>query len=71
VFGKTKEEKIKNEREKLTSKIEKLKEQTNSTTGRGRLHFEHTSQEGTALSLMTTWIATAEAIIRQQRKKQQ
>ena len=66
-----KEEKLKNKREKLTKKIETLKEQTNSTTGRGRLHFEYPPREGTALSLMTTWIATAEAIIRQQRKKRQ
>ena len=65
-FRKTKEQKIKNKREKLTRKIETLKEHTISTTGRGRLHFEHPPREGKAPSLMTTWIATAEAIIRQQ-----
>ena len=70
-FGKTKEQKIKNKREKLTKKIETLKEHTIITTGRGRLHFEHPPREGTALSLMRTWIAMAEAIIRQQRKKRQ
>ena len=70
-FRKTKEQKIKNKREKLTKKIETLQEQTISMTGKGRFHFEHPPREGTAMSLMTTWIAMAEAIIRQQRKKQQ
>ena len=70
-FGKTKEQEIKNKREKLTKKIETLKEQTISTTGKGRLNFEQPPREGTSMSLMTTWIATAEAIIRQQRKKRQ
>ena len=68
-FGKTKEQKIKNKREKLTKKIETLKEQTISTTGKGRLHFEHPPREGTEMILMTAWIATTEAIIRQQQKK--
>ena len=66
-FGKTKKEKIKKKRDQLTEKIETLREQTNSTTVRGRLNFEHPPREGTSLSIMTTWIKTAEAIIRQQR----
>ena len=70
-FGKTKKERIKMKRDQLTEKIETLREHTNSTTGRGRLHFEHFPPEGTSLSLMTTWIKTAEAIIRQQRNKRQ
>ena len=70
-YGKTTKERNKRKRDQLTERINTLKEQTNSTTGRGRLHFEHPPREGTALSLMTTWIRTAEAIIRQQRKKRQ
>jgi hypothetical protein len=70
-YGKTKKERNKRKRDQLAGKINTLREQTNSTTGRGRLHFEHPPRDGTALSLMTTWIRTAEAIIRQQRKKRQ
>ena len=69
--GKTKKERKKRKHDQLTEKIKTLKEQTNGTTGRGKLHFDHFPREGTSLSLMTTWITTAEAIIRQQRKRRQ
>jgi hypothetical protein len=59
-------ERIKRKRYQLTEKIETLRKHTNRTTGRRKTTFDHFPREGTSLSLMTTWIKTAEAIIRQQ-----
>ena len=70
-YGKTKKETTKMKRDQLTEKIETLREHTHIMTGRGRLHFDHFPREGMSLSLMKTWIKTAEAIIRQQRKRRQ
>ena len=55
----------------ITRKIDKLKEKSNITTGRGRLHFENLPQKGTSFSLMAAWITTSEAILKQIPQKQQ
>ena len=56
-FGKTRKSKIKNQRELLSRKIEKLLEIANTARGRGCIHFENPPWEGTSLSLMLmkTW----------------
>ena len=44
-----KKERNKRKHDQLTDKIETLREHTNSTTGRGRLNFDHFPREGTEI----------------------